>query len=213
MLTLIAAGLLAAFGAKWDPALDVHPEASARMPSEDVPRFRAAKPVWPAGQEKKINAFVGFRSDFTFSEGDPVLRITASSQYRVWVNGRFAGYGPVRAAHGFFRVDEWPLARLATSGRNAIAVEVVHYGETVMTCPGRQDAFLCCEVTSGDAVLCATGRDFAYFDLPRVPNTSRITPQRGRIEMYRLDQRWADWRDKASAGRPDRRFAQSAVRR
>lgn len=81
------------------------------------PSFVSARPVWPTGRERRMNDFVAFKATFDITDGDrPVLRVTGCSVYRVWLNGCFAGYGPARAAKGFFRVDEWPLA--ARSGEN-----------------------------------------------------------------------------------------------
>ena len=75
-----------------------------------APKFDAAKPVWPEGRAERMNDFVEFRATFEAKAGEtPVLRITGSSVYRIRLNGKFAGYGPARAAKGFFRVDEWPL--------------------------------------------------------------------------------------------------------
>ena len=71
------------------------------------PSFQAAKPVWPEGRATRMNDFVVFRASFEAKGGEkPVLRVTGSSVYRIRLNGEFAGYGPARAAKGFFRVDE-----------------------------------------------------------------------------------------------------------
>ena len=82
--------------------------------------FMAAQgsPVWIAGAEKEMNAFYGFCATFDAEEGSsPTLRLSAGSIARVWVNGRFAGYGPARAPEGYMRVDEWPLGDFVKIGR------------------------------------------------------------------------------------------------
>ena len=79
--------------------------------TEAAPQFVAARPIWPAGRELEKNFFVGFRAQFEYPSGvkDAVLRVTGAGLYRIFLNGAHAGYGPVRAAHGYCRVDEIDL--------------------------------------------------------------------------------------------------------
>ena len=89
----------------------------------EAPKFVKAVPVWPEGLERERNTFFGFRAMFDASAEDkPVLRITGCSDYRISLNGQHVGWGPARAAKGYFRVDEIPLS--ARVGRNVLAVEV-----------------------------------------------------------------------------------------
>jgi len=75
--------------------------------------FASAEPVWAARRERERNLTLGFHTAFpTPPSGRALLRLAASSLYRVHVNGRFAGHGPARAGHGFQRVDEIDLAPL-----------------------------------------------------------------------------------------------------
>jgi len=53
------------------------------------------------------------------------IRIAAATIYRLFCNGVFVGHGPARAAHGYYRVDEWDLA--ADAGVNHIAIEIAGY--------------------------------------------------------------------------------------
>lgn len=80
--------------------------------------FIKAKPVWPCGKEKEMNVTAGFRSVFNLDTVQNVLlRITGSSLYRVYVNGVFAGHGPARGPHGFYRMDEWSLSPYIKIGK------------------------------------------------------------------------------------------------
>ena len=158
-----------------------------------APAFNAAKSVWPEGREARMNDFVEFRASFEVEEGAgkreeaSVLRITGSSVYRIWLNGVFAGYGPARAAKGFFRVDEWPLA--AKAGRNDLVIEVSAYNCRTFYIP-MQTPFLQAEVVVGNRVLAATGSDFRAFETPRVTKCSRYSYQRAFGEAYRLSPEW-----------------------
>ena len=164
-----------------------------------APKFDAAKPVWPEGRAERMNDFVEFRATFEAKAGEtPVLRITGSSVYRIRLNGKFAGYGPARAAKGFFRVDEWPLK--ARAGRNDLTVEVSAYNCNTYYI-NDQPGFLQAEVVLGGRVLAATGRDFRAFGTPRVTKCSRYSFQRGFGEAYRLSPGWVG-EELALAGRP-----------
>ena len=162
--------------------------AFAVAASVAAPAFRAAKPVWPEGLERQMNSFVEFRASFESKAGErPILRVAGSSVYRIRLNGEFAGYGPARAAKGFFRVDEWPLA--AKEGRNELSIEVSAYNCNnyyIAEWPG----FLQAEVVAGGRVLVETGRDFTAFDTPRVTKCSRYSFQRAFGEAYRMSPGW-----------------------
>lgn len=164
--------------------------------------FAAAKPVWPQGRETRMNDFVGFRTTFDLKAGEkPVLRATGSSVYRIHLNGRHVGYGPARAAKGFFRVDEWPLADAAKEGANVLTVEVSAYNcNNFYICDW--PAFLQAEVVVGDRVLARTGLDgsFAAFDQSRVTKCTRFSFQRAFAEAYRLTPAAEAW--KTTGGTP-----------
>jgi len=90
--------------------------------------FQSAKPIWPVGRETEKNLLVSFCATIEVPKDTPVtLRLTASTLYRVFVNGTFAAHGPARAGHGFYRVDEWPLKLHLQPGRNLIEIEVAGY--------------------------------------------------------------------------------------
>ena len=148
----------------------------ATLPSFAEPKFQSAMPVWPQGRATRMNDFVEFRASFETKAGEkPILRVTGSSVYRIRLNGEFAGYGPARAAKGFFRVDEWPLA--TREGRNDLTVEVSAYNCNnyyIAEWPG----FLQAEVVADGRVLAATGRDFGACETPRVTKCSRYSFQR-----------------------------------
>ena len=129
--------------------------------------FAAATPVWVVGAEREMNAFYGFSAAFDTQKGDrPVLRLSAGAIARVWVNGRFAGYGPARAPEGYMRIDEWPLGGFVEDGRNLIAIEVSNPAINTFYLP-EQSGFLFAEVVSGGKTLAAGAfsyqREFSEF--------------------------------------------------
>jgi len=90
--------------------------------------MKKAIPVWVQDREKEMNLTLGFRGIIEARElQNYTLKISASTLYRVYLNGEFLGYGPARAAHGYFRVDEYELGRLIKNGKNILAIEVAGY--------------------------------------------------------------------------------------
>ncbi len=158
--------------------------------------FDSARPIWPVERETEMNLFVGFRAVFDGpQEPSAVLRIAASSLYRVYLNGRFVGHGPARGPHGFFRVDEWPLA---TDRRNTLAIEVVGYNVNSFYLLD-QPAFVQAEVVSGATVLASTAGRGVPFEAAilthHVQKVQRYSFQRPFIEYYRAgkgDEHWWD---------------------
>ena len=160
--------------------------------------FKAAKPIWPDGREKEMNLFVGFRTVFQASKEQPMtLRLTASSLYRVFVNGEFCGHGPARGPHDYYRVDEWDLAPFLKPGKNVIAIEVAGYNVNSYYLLD-QPSFLQAEVVSENRVLVFTGEtntDFkAHILKERVQKVQRYSFQRTFTESYQLQPGYDQWR-------------------
>lgn len=180
-------------------------------------------PVWIAGAEREMNAFYGFAAEFDVGKGDrPVLRLSSGAIARVWVNGKFAGYGPARAPEGFCRVDEWPLGDFVTEGRNVIAIEVSNPAVNTFYLP-EQSGFLDAEVVCNGRILAETGRAripaapqsddegvvvthgrarspsapqaaFRAVRLPRIAKTSRFSYMREFAEFYTVTPESYAWR-------------------
>ncbi|HNW56182.1 MAG TPA: hypothetical protein PLR88_00400 [Bacteroidales bacterium] len=163
--------------------------------------MKKAVPVWAQGREREMNMTLGFRGVFKADKNKKyTLKITGSTLYRVYLNGEYLGYGPARAAHGYFRVDEYDLAKRVKKGENIVAVEVAGYNtDTYYTLD--QPSFLQAEVQSDGKVLLATGYDnnFEIFQLKeRVQKVERYSYQRAFTEYYRLNNGYDQW--KASPG-------------
>ena len=164
--------------------------------SENV-TFRKATAVWPAGRRTVMNDFVGFRAVVRVPEQTQsvILRVTASTLYRAFVDGEMAAYGPARAAHDCYRVDEVPL-RLA-SGDHLIAIEVAGYNMNSYYVLD-QPSFLQAEVVADGKVLAATGaakKAFKALALPyRVRKVARYSFQRPSSEEYRMNAKSLRWR-------------------
>lgn len=164
--------------------------------------FVSGHAIWPKGMAKEKNCSVGFRTLFSTAAGEKVvLRVAASSVYRVFLNGDLVGYGPARGPHGYHRVDEWPLQNLA-GGQNILSIEVTVYNVNSYYMVD-QPAFLQAEVLAGGRVLASTDGKGHRFDAQvlstRVRKVQRYSFQRPFIEMYRLQAGSEDWRRRADA--------------
>jgi alpha-L-rhamnosidase len=169
--------------------------ANAAEPSA----FLSAKPVWPKGRETEMNLLVGFRAVIDAPEAaqpEAVLRVAASTIYRAWLNGEFLGHGPARGPHGFFRIDQWPLAGKLKPGKNLVAIEVAGYNCNSYYLLD-QPSFLQAEVVAGQRVLASTAGEGAAFAATvlthRVQKVQRYSFQRPFIEVYRLAPGWDRW--------------------
>lgn len=164
--------------------------------------FVSGKAIWPAGMEKEKNCSVGFRALFSAPAGqEAVLRMAASSVYRVFLNGDLIGYGPARGPHGYHRVDEWPLHNLQ-NGQNMVSIEVTVYNVNSYYMVD-QPGFLQAEVLAEGRVLASTDGEASRFTAQvqstRLRQVQRYSFQRPFIEMYRLAAGCDDWRQNADA--------------
>ena len=93
--------------------------------------FDAAVPIWTTAEKGEINSPVAFTSHFEWDGGAPIrLRLAGCSIFKVFVNGEFAAYGPARGPHGWFRMDERDLSRVAHKGENTLCIVGVAYNTT-----------------------------------------------------------------------------------
>ena len=146
--------------------------------------FLKAIPVFAEGKETEQNYQLVLRAKVEDLR-DTQLKITAFSFYRLTVNGRFVSFGPARAAQGYARVDVLNLNDHHIPGRlNEIVIEVAgYYCQTLSTV--KQPSFVVAELTRGDEVLLATGRDFeGYCSCRRCREVERYSKQRHFGEIW-----------------------------
>lgn len=151
-------------------------------------------------KQNEENLTVSFRVKFEIEYlEDVVLKLAASSRYRMFVNGEFLGHGPCVAGHGYFRVDEYDLTDKLISGDNIIAIEVTGYNVYTYYLLN-QTAFLQAEIIQGDQVLAMTGTqgfdnlfEASIMD-QRVQDVPLYSFQRPHTESYILTPDYAEWR-------------------
>ncbi len=159
--------------------------------------FSVAKPVWAKGLQDEKHINLGFFTKIKKPEKYAVAKIAVSGYYRIFVNGKFVCYGPVRCADKHFRVDEIPLDEYLTEGENSIAVETVNYFIPNFAAI-RQSGFIQAEIeTDGNVVAYTdeTGGGFESFLLSsRIRRMQLYSRQRTVVEGYRLYEGVDSWR-------------------
>ena len=126
--------------------------------AKDAPVFLRAKPVWAADREEEMNVSLVFSADIDVDDpAGVILRVTGSTIMRVRVNNEFAGYGPARGPHGWFRIDEWNIAPKLRKGHNTVQIEISGYNSNSFYLLD-QPSFLQAEIADGQGIiLAATG--------------------------------------------------------
>jgi len=174
--------------------------ACATPEASEPELMKEARPVWAEARETEMNLTLGFQGIFQAEKNSGfTLRVTASTLYRVFLNGEFLGYGPARTAHGFFRVDEYNIGDVVKSGENMLAIEVAGYNvNTYYTLD--QPSFLQAELESDGKIILATGNDtgFSAFELKeRLQKVERFSFQRPFTEYYRISEGFDAWKTSA----------------
>jgi len=171
--------------------------ASISIGADENAGFKSAKPIWPTGMETEKNLLVGFRTTFDKpEEGQAILKMAGASLYRVYLNGEFIGHGPARAAHDYYRIDQWDLSK-HLKDNNIVTIEVAGYNANSYYLLD-QPSFLQAEILSGENVIAATQLDGKNFTVTilnhRVQKVQRYSFQRTFIEHYKLVLGFDDWK-------------------
>ena len=160
----------------------------------DIDSFVKAKPVWAEGRETEKNMILSFREVVKAGlNKESYIRIAASTDYRLMVNGEFVAHGPCVAAHDFYRIDCYNLKPYLKWGDNLIALEVAGYNEPSYYLLD-QPSFLQAEVEIAGEVVAATGSDFTAYELNhRKKDVPRLSFQRPFIEHYIISEGYDNW--------------------
>ncbi len=150
--------------------------------------FHKAEPIRGEFPPDCLNQSLIFVTEIPGSR-NCIIRLTASSQYRLKINGGFVGYGPARTAHNYSRVDEYNLDGFLTKKQNLLTVEVFSY-QVANYCYPLQDGFFQAEVTVDDNPIAYTaiekGSFKAFYTPRRLEKVQRYSYQRGFVEDYDL---------------------------
>jgi len=147
--------------------------------------FPDAAWIWTHGEGRRYNDWARFATSFEWDGASPVtLALTADSSYRLWVNGAWAGDGPVRGWPEHYYFDERRLDAHLKAGRNTLRVLVQHYGSSSFHIVPQQGGFRAA-LRVGDATVARTGDgSWQAADTPERPREApRIAVQMPPMEI------------------------------
>ena len=146
--------------------------------------FKRAKGIWLKDYEGRMNTTALFRTVVPRGK-DTILHIVGQSTYQIFINGKFVFFGPSRAGHGFYRVDNLPIEKYLTKEENEICVLVCGYHCHSFYLVSEL-AFFMCELSDGDRVFAPTGTDAwqGYLYTQKLQKVERYAFQRPFCEVY-----------------------------
>lgn len=112
----------------------------------------SSKWIWKNGFEGN-DLYCDFYDSFEYSGGEVKLKISADSNYALYINGRFAESGQYADYPHYKIYDELDITKFCREGINHLAITVWYHGKaTLCYFPGR--AAMRYEVAMGDKLLC-----------------------------------------------------------
>ena len=124
----------------------------------------------------------GFELPANFSEVS--IHVTADSRYSLYVNGRYVGFGPVRAFTHRWRYDSYDITPYVKPGANAVGVLVQSFGHSTFQYLNARGGLLA-QVECDGGVVAATGDTWRGAEHPSYSRqTPRVSCQQGWAEDF-----------------------------
>ena len=156
--------------------------------------------IWENTQPK-ADEYADFTDSFLYEGGSVQLRISADSNYAVFVNEQLAGFGQYADFPHCKVADTHDIKPFCRHGRNALTIIVWYYGiASSVYLPGK--AGLLYEITAGDAIVAASGtqtlcrRDPHYLS----HRSKMITEQLGQSFYYNAIAADSPWHNAVATG-------------
>jgi|GEM_PF-814000 len=126
-------------------------------PQENTPTARDQDQwIWIANPDPTHNSYIQVRKLFALP-GQPTraeIKASADSRYKLYVNGRYVGKGPVRSGEGYTYFDTHDVTDFLVKGKNIIAVLAHHIGEgTRSYIPGKPGLICKVEIAMGGETM------------------------------------------------------------
>jgi len=152
--------------------------------------FIKAKSVWSKSIFDNRNIEIVLLTDLPKNK-KLNIKVTGSSLYRMFYDSKLISYGPMRSAHGYFKVDE--IVITTTDEVQKLYVEVLSYGIDNFYVPNHHP-FIAIEITDGDDVIKYTGNDFeCYLYNDKIVKVGKFSYQRAFQEAYKLNNNPMDY--------------------
>ncbi len=152
-------------------------------PQDIAPAARGRdKWIWIANPEPTHNSYIQVRKLFQLSAAPTKaeIKISADSRYKLYVNGRYVGKGPVRSGEGYAYFDTHDVAEILGKGKNVIAILAHHIGESTRSYTPRRPGVICkVEMTVGGQPL-----EFGTDETWKVRRAAEWTNAGARLNPY-----------------------------
>lgn len=163
-----------------------------------APAFTAARWIWAANHADTPNFYLYARRQFELPGfGSAGVCVTCSSEYKLYINGRFAGRGPGPCDPEHQYYDLYDLSYLLRPGKNVIAALCYNYGVDTSFRPRAPGGFLLqaeVECQSGDIYLVATDQTWKVLPGQEWERSStRLSPSLGFQEVYDSRRKPVGW--------------------
>lgn len=173
------------------------------------PRHRRSRPprihreetdkwIWMADSEDVRNCYMYARKTFDLPSAPDhaVLKTSADSKYKLYVNGHYVGKGPVRSPGGYCYFDTYDITQFLTKGKNVIAFLIHSYGEDTYGYILKRPALICkAEIETGEEKLTITTDE--TWKVLRAPDWTnlgdRLSKRLGFQEVYDSSKRIDKW--------------------
>lgn len=124
-----------------------------------IRREETDKWIWMADSEDTRNCYMYARRAFDLSStpDHAVLKTSADSKYKLYINGNYVGKGPVRSGGGYCYFDTYDITQFLTKGKNVIAFLIHSFGEDTYSYILKRPALICkAEIETGEEKLVIT---------------------------------------------------------
>ena len=119
------------------------------MNNANTPNWKAYW-IWHKGEPDKPNRYVYFRRCFSVKNPFEKVRcyISADTSYKLFVNGKFVGNGPVLTEPRWQSYDSYDISNFILQGENVVGAIVFHHGNGIgnpdgLTLNWSRGGFLC----------------------------------------------------------------------
>lgn len=117
-----------------------------------------AKWVWAENYSETPNCYIYARREFEVPDSPrATVYVTCSTEYKLYINGRYLGRGPSPCHPAFQYYDTYDATRVLRSGKNVVAVLCYNYGVGTHCRPQAPGGLLLqLEIGNGEPLIIAT---------------------------------------------------------
>ena len=154
--------------------------------------------IWLPDADEVHNFYLYARKSFDLGAqpSKATLKASADSKYKLYVNGRYAGKGPVRSGRGYTYYDTHDITKFLNKGKNVIAFLVHHFGvNTYGYALGRPGLLCKAEIEAGNQERVVASDE--TWKVRRAgdwaDSGARLSPRLGFQEVYDAGEKVENW--------------------